>query len=97
MVIAFFAMILAIFALKNPLEETLISRIFETPYGHDSEFTLEFSKLLKCKWLADEASDLSLVESPRHPAFDFVVELAFGDESVELVIDRGQRRRVLAL
>jgi hypothetical protein len=51
MVIAFFAMILAIFALKKTSLKTLISRIFETPYGHDTESILEFSKLLNCKWL----------------------------------------------
>jgi len=47
MVIAFFAMILAIFALKTPPEKTFISRILETPYGYDSEYFFEFSKFFK--------------------------------------------------
>lgn len=46
---------------------------------------------------ANEASDLPFFECPRDPAFDLVIELAFGDEAVELVIHRGQRRSILAL
>ncbi len=44
---------------------------------------------------ANEASDLAFFERSRDPAFDLVVELAFGDELAELVLDRGQRWRDL--
>jgi hypothetical protein len=34
-----------------PLNNMLVSRVFEIYYGRESESFLEFSKLLKCKWL----------------------------------------------